>query len=104
MKKLLTTLAAVGTIAVASVAAPTSASAQWRGGWRGHHGGWGGGAVAAGVLGGLALGAVAANSYPYYGGYGYGPAYAYGPGGCYLQRERVWDGFGWRIRRVRVCY
>jgi hypothetical protein len=107
MKKLLTTLAAVGTIAVASVAAPTSASAQWRGGWH-HHGGWGGGgAVAAGVLGGLALGTIAANSYPYYGGYGYpAGAYAYGPGpgGCYLQRERFWDGWGWRIRRVRVCY
>jgi hypothetical protein len=104
MKKLLTTLAAVGTIGIAAVAAPTSASAQWRG----HHHGWGGGgAVAAGVLGGLAVGAIASSAYgaPY--GYGYpAGAYAYGPGpgGCYLQRERFWDGWGWRIRRVRVCY
>ena len=35
----------------------------------------------------------------YYGG---GPYYAYG-GGCYFQRERYWDGYGWRVHRVRVC-
>ena len=47
---------------------------------------------------------------PYYGAgygggyYGGGPYYAYGGGGgCYLQRERYWDGFGWRVRRVQVC-
>jgi len=43
---------------------------------------------------------------PYaYGGpayYGGGPYYAYG-GGCYFQRERYWDGIGWRVHRVRVC-
>ena len=40
--------------------------------------------------------------YPVY--YGGGPYYAYGGGcGCYLQRERYWDGFGWRVHRVRVC-
>ena len=65
-------------------------------------------AIAAGVIGGLALGAIAAGSYGY-GGYGpyYGPGYApyaaYGPG-CVIRRERVWDGWGWTIRRVRVCY
>lgn len=59
-----------------------------------------GGAVAAGVLGGLAAGAIigsaAAN----------GPYYAPGPvyyGGCYWTRERFWDGWGWRWRRVHVC-
>jgi len=45
---------------------------------------------------------------PNYGyGYGYGPAYypAYGYGApCYWRRERFFDGYGWRIRRVRVCY
>ncbi len=47
---------------------------------------------------------------PYYGGYG-GPYYAAAPypyygggGGCYWQRQRVWDGWGYQIRRVRVCY
>jgi hypothetical protein len=59
------------------------------------------------VIGGLAAGAIiagAAGAYgPYYGpAYGY-PAYAYGPG-CYIRRERFWDGWGWRWHRVRVCY
>ena len=22
---------------------------------------------------------------------------------CYLQRQRFWDGYGWRVRNVRVC-
>jgi hypothetical protein len=39
------------------------------------------------------------------GGYGYGYDYApyYGNGGCYLVRERFWDGYGWRSRAVQVC-
>ena len=69
-----------------------------------------GGGVAAGVIGGIAAGAIIAGAgRGYYGGgygpgYGYygGPSYAYGPP-CYWQRQRVWDGYGWRIRRVRVC-
>ena len=24
-------------------------------------------------------------------------------GPCYWQRQRFWDGFGWRVRSVRVC-
>jgi hypothetical protein len=65
--------------------------------------------VAAGVIGGLAAGAlIAGASRPAYGyGYGPGPVYygapAYGPP-CYWRRERIWDGYGWRLRRVRVCY
>ncbi|MBA5845287.1 hypothetical protein H3291_31740, partial [Escherichia coli] len=47
-----------------------------------------------------------ANSGGYYGpGYGYygaGPVY-YGGAPCYWQRERFWDGYGWRVRRVQVC-
>jgi hypothetical protein len=41
--------------------------------------------------------------------YGYGPGYYYGGpapayyGGCYWTRQRVWDGWGWRFRRVQVC-
>src|SRR4051794_17399172 len=54
MRKTLTVLAAVATLATAAVAVPSDAEAQWRGrGW-----GWGGPAVAAGVLGGLAAGAI----------------------------------------------
>ena len=41
---------------------------------------------------------------PGYYGYG-GPAYVAGGyyGGCVWQRQRFWDGYGWRVRRVRVC-
>ncbi len=74
----------------------------WRGGyWRGGGWGWGGGwgaPVAAGVLGGLAVGAIAASAYPYgpYGGYG----------GCYLQNQPIYNGWGQFVgyRPVRVCY
>jgi len=61
------------------------------------------------VIGGLAAGAIigSAASGGYYGGYGPGYyAYAPGPayyGGCYWARQRIWDGWGWRLRRVRVC-
>ena len=51
-------------------AAPTE-HVQWRGGW-------GGGALAAGLIGGLALGTLAASAGSYY-GYGY-PSYGYGYG------------------------
>jgi hypothetical protein len=67
MRKSLTVLTAA-TIAVAAVAAPTTADARWRGGW------WGP------ALGGFALGAIVGSAFarPYY-GYGYGyPAYSYG--------------------------
>jgi hypothetical protein len=26
------------------------------------------------------------------------------PPPCYWQRQRYWDGYGWAIRPVRVCY
>jgi hypothetical protein len=79
--------------------APNEAAAQWR--HHGWHGGWRGPGVAAGVVGGLALGALAAGAGNRY----YGPGYyapAYGPD-CYLTRERVWNGYTWVWRRVRMC-
>jgi len=90
-------IAAAALLAVTTLAAPLPAEA---------HGS--GGAVAAGVIGGLAAGALigAAAAQPYY--YGPGPAY-YAPGPyyygphCWWQSERFWDGWGWRVRRVRVC-
>ena len=72
--------------------------------------------VAAGIVGGAIVGGALAS--PYYNpGYYYGPGYApYAPryygsgyaaddyyGGCVWQTQRFWDGFGWRVRRVRVC-
>jgi hypothetical protein len=109
MKKTLAALVAVATLA-ASAVAPAPAEAR---------GGFGAG-VAAGLIGGAIVGGAIAGA-PY--GYGYGPGYYaapgpyyYGPGyvadpgyvedpgyACYLQRQRFWDGYAWRIRRVRVC-
>jgi len=34
------------------------------------------------------------------------PAYVAEPGygaECFVQRQRFWDGYGWRVRNVRVC-
>jgi hypothetical protein len=104
MRKTLMALAAVATLAVSALAAPTPAHAQ-----RGL-----GAAIAGGLIGGAIVGgALAGPGYygygpGYYGpGYGYygGPAYVAGPGygGCVWQRQRFWDGYGWRMRNVRVC-
>ena len=102
MRTSLIALAAAATVAAATVMQPAPAEAGHRGG-----------AVAAGVIGGLAAGARlgSAIARPGYYGYGYGPgpyyaagpAYGYGPP-CVWRRQRVWDGYGWIIRRVRVCY
>jgi hypothetical protein len=68
MKKALTAVAAAATLAVVSLAAPSDAEARSRGG-----------AVAAGVIGGLAAGAIigSAISQPAYGGYYAAPAPVY---------------------------
>ena len=95
MLKTLTTTAVAAVLAIGAVAAsPQQAEARSRGG-----------AVALGVVGGLAAGAIigsAISSRPAY-GYGYygGPAY-YGPR-CWWQRQRVAGPYGWHVRRVRVC-
>jgi hypothetical protein len=96
----------------------------YRGGWGGYRGayyggyrpyyrrGYGGGAVAAGLVGGLALGAIAASTAYPYGGYGYAPAYygggyGYAPvayGDCYWVNRRVVNAWGELvIQRVQVC-
>jgi hypothetical protein len=104
MKKTLMALAAVATLAVSSVAAPAPAHAQ-----RGV-----GAAIAGGIIGGAIVGGALAGPGYYGPGYGYyGPGYGYYGrpayyaddyyGGCVWQRQRFWDGYGWRIRNVRVC-
>ena len=75
MHKTLTALAVAATMIVAAVAVPDTADARWRG----RHGG----GVAAGIIGGLAAGAIIGSmaNQGYYGdGYYYAPGYAYGPG------------------------
>jgi hypothetical protein len=100
MRKTLMALAAIATLAVSAVAAPPPAHAQ-----RGF-----GAGLAAGVIGGAIVGGALAAPRYYAPGYYYGPGYGYygGPAYvsddyCYWQRQRFWDGYGWRIRRVRVC-
>jgi len=106
MKKVLMALATVAALAGSAVA---PAHAQ-----RGV-----GVGIAAGLLGGAIIGGAIASN-PYYYGPGYAPGYAPGyyghsgyygqpayvadgPYGCYWQRQRFWDGYGWRARNVRVC-
>ena len=101
MTRTLTTLAAAATLAVAAIAAPAPAQAR-------------GGAIAAGVIGGLAAGAIiggaaAASVRVRLWRYGYGGLLCERPvlcgrPPCGWRRERFWDGYGWRVRRVRVCY
>ena len=92
MRKSLMALAAVSAVMVSALAAPAQAQ-------RGV-----GAGIAAGVIGGAIIGGAIASQNGYYGG----PGYYYAPapgyyGGCYWQRQRFWDGYGWRVRRVRVC-
>ena len=96
MKRTLTTLAAATAITVAAIATPTTADAQR---WHRHHHHHG--FPVAPIIGGLAAGAligsaVAAGPRVYY-----EPVYVAPP--CYVRRERYWDGWRWRIRRVEEC-
>ncbi len=77
---------------VASVSSPASAGD--------------GGAIAAGILGGAALGAIVGSASaaggpppppPYY------PAYAPPPPRCWWEPQQVWNGYGYVVQRVRVC-
>jgi hypothetical protein len=91
MKKILTAAIAVATIAGSITISAPAAQA---------HDGVGVG-IAAGLLGGAIIGGAIASSRPAYAA----PAYVEGPApGCYWRRQRYWDGYGWVIRPVRVCY
>ncbi len=96
---------ALAVLALGTALTATAGSAEARP-WRRHH--HHGGAIAAGAIGGLALGAILASQYsahaapaPRYAP-GYAPAY-YG-GECYLVRKRFVNRFGESyVRRVEVC-
>ena len=105
-----TLAASAASLALAAVLATTPAFADWHGGRGGRshhgHGGWGGGAIAAGIIGGLALGALAvggsrrAYAEPVYGA---DPVYD-GPV-CYRAARSTYDAWGRYVgeRMVRVC-
>ncbi|HMN73325.1 MAG TPA: hypothetical protein PKA55_15805 [Rhodoblastus sp.] len=89
-RKIITVSIAALTLAGA-VSATATPAAAW--GWHHHHGwGWGGPAIAGGVIGGLALGAMAASAAPAY----YDTC---------VTRQAVYDDWGrFRgYRRVRVA-
>jgi len=89
MKKTFAAFVAVAAIACSLTATPASAQ-------RGL-----GAAVAGGIIGGAIVGGAVAASRPAYGG----PVYVEDapPPPCRLVRERFWDGYGWRFRRIEVC-
>jgi len=102
MKK---TVLALGAILLAAAVVPSTAQARCRGC-----------GVAAGVIGGLAAGAIIGGAIA--GGPVYaapGPVYVAPPPPpgyyydddrpvCHIERRRVWvEGWGWRHRRVEVC-
>src|SRR6266436_1318302 len=94
MRKTLMALAAVATLAVSAVAAPQAAEAR---------GGRIAAGIAAGVIGSAIVGGAIASQRDYYGSGYYGrPAYVE-DAPCVWQRQRFWDGYGWRVRRVQVC-
>jgi hypothetical protein len=80
-----------------AVAALTAASPPARAG--------DGGAIAAGILGGTALGFIAGTAAarppppPVY----YAPVYAPPPPRCWYEPQEVWTGYAYVIQRVRVC-
>jgi hypothetical protein len=98
MMKTISALAAAGMIAVGAIAVPAPAQARNNAG-----------AVAAGVIGGLAVGAIIGSAASR-GAYDYYPPPApvyYGPyryyHGCHWVRERVWINHRPRWHNVRVC-
>jgi hypothetical protein len=87
--------------AIAALALAVTASSQPA--FAGGHGG----AVAAGIIGGVAVGAIIGSqaNRDYYGGPGYYES-GYQPvyGDCHTERQQVVDQYGnYRTRRVRVC-
>ena len=91
MKKTFAAMVAVATIAGSLSATPAHAQ-------RGVAAG-----VAAGLIGGAIIGGAIASSRPAYAA----PAPVYVEEApypaCRMVHERFWDGYGWRVRSVRVC-
>ena len=89
MKKTFAAFVAVATIAGSLAATPASAQRGLAAG------------VAAGLIGGAIIGGAIASSRPAYAAPA--PVYVDDYPACRMVRERFWDGYGWRHRRVEVC-
>jgi hypothetical protein len=89
MKTTFAALVAVATVAGSLTTTPASAQRNL------------GAAVAGGLIGGAIVGGAIAATRPAY------PAPVYveeaPPPPCHWARERFWDGYAWRFRRVEVC-
>jgi hypothetical protein len=85
MKKTFVALLAVATVAASLTATPASAQRAL------------GAAIAGGIIGGAIVGSAVAAGQP-------APVYV-APDGppCRWARERYWDGYDWRYRRVQYC-
>jgi hypothetical protein len=96
MKKTVAALVAVATMVGSLVSVVPAA----------HAGDGFGAGLAGGLLGGAIVGGAIAASRPapVYGEPVYVGAPPPPPMGCYWQRQRYWDGYGWVIHPVRVCY
>lgn len=103
MKRPILTAAAAALLVAVTIGAPQQAEAR-----RGYG--------AAGIIGGMSAGEILGGAYPYPAGYvGYpapvylpGPGYARGPAypppGCVITQRRFMTDYGWRTRKIRVCY
>ena len=89
MKKTISALLAVATVAGALASTPASAQRGLAAG------------LAAGIVGGAIVGGAIASSRPAYAAPA--PVYVEEAPACRMVRERFWDGYGWRFRRVEVC-
>ncbi|MET0277715.1 MAG: hypothetical protein ABW198_05205 [Pseudorhodoplanes sp.] len=101
MKRPILAAAAAAMFAAATIGA--SQEAEARGGYRGYYGD--------GIIGGLSANAIVGGYYPGYvgvPGYGSEPinyaAPTYPPPGCIIRRQRIWNGYAWASRKIRVCY
>lgn len=91
LKQAITATLIAATMGSAMITLPTAAEAR-----NGRNA-----AIAAGAVGAIALGAAAAAA-----ANNRGPDRVYvedRDSDCYWQRERVWDGYRYRVQRVQVC-
>jgi hypothetical protein len=102
MKRPILAAAAAAVLVAVAIGAPQKAEAR-----RGYG--------AAGIIGGMSAGDILGGAYPYPGYVGYpapvylpGPGYARGPAypppGCVITQRRFMTDYGWRTRKIRVCY
>jgi hypothetical protein len=93
MKKTFAALVAVATIAGSLVSVAPTAKAE---------NGQIAAGVAGGLIGGMLLGGAIAGSRPAPVYVAPAPVYVEEPA-CRVVRERYWDGYDWRMRRVQIC-